>query len=191
MKRHFLVAFLFAASSLTFAQADFKNSQDRIFLKVGVRYPWQTSASAEFYLKRHQSLNVTTSWTQKNGEESFLLTTHNYQNYREVHLNVGYRFYTIAKKRGIFRVFIEPGTCLIRQESGVYSQTFLQPGSQDYFDSRLFGVYAAPGFQLNFKYAVLEASLGFAKMLNEKINPIYGEIWAWANLSVGVGFSVK
>ena len=188
MKRHFLVAFLLVVSSSVFAQTDFKNSQDRLFLKLGFRYPRQTAASAEFYLKRHQSLNASVSWVKKNGEESCLLTTRNYQDYREAHLNVGYRFYAIAKKRGIFRVFIEPGACLIRQGGGVYTQTFLQSGNQEHFNSNLFGVYAVPGFQLNFKYAVLEASLGFAKMLNEKINPIYGEIWAWANLHLLIKF---
>jgi hypothetical protein len=190
MKRNLLLIALLANTLTLFAQIDFKNSQDRFFVKLGARNFWQKSIAIELYLKRKQSLNTSVSWGQKNGEASGILTTFDYQNYRETHLNSGYRFYAIAQKRGIFRLFIEPGACIVRQTGEIYSQTFLQGASHDYFNSLLFGLYAITGLQLNFKYVAFETSIGGAKMLNEKINPVNGEIWPNVNLSIGVGFAL-
>lgn len=190
MKRHFLLFALLTNTISSFAQIDLNNSQDRLFVKVGASNFWQKSFAIEFYLKRKQSLNTSVSWGQKNGEASGILTTYDYRNYRETHLNSGYRFYAIAQKRGIFRLFLEPGACFVWQTGDIYYQTFLQRGSHDYFNSLLFGLYAATGFQLNFKYIALESSIGGAKMLNEKINPVNGEIWAIINLSIGVSFAL-
>lgn len=190
MKRHLLLFAMLANIFTVFAQTDFKNSQDRLFVKFGARNFWQISFATEYYLKRKQSLNTSISWGRKNGKTSFLLTTDEYQNYREMHLNCGYRFYSIARKRGIFRLFVEPGACLVRQTGSVLSQSLFQRANSYYFDSLLFGLYANAGFQLNFKYISLESSIGGIRMLNQRLNPLYGEIWGSANLSIGVGFAL-